>query len=72
MDSEVWRVNTVRTKQEAMDELNRELNIRCRCFPRWVKDGRVSATDAQDRIDRLATAIEILATQCPQEVLVRV
>lgn len=45
---------------EAIDECQRELNVRRRCFPRWVQDGRVSATDAQDRVDRLATAIEHL------------
>ena len=50
-----------RSQQEALDELQRELNVRKRCFPRWVGDGRVSATDAQDRIDRLATAITLLA-----------
>jgi hypothetical protein len=50
-----------RSKQEAIDELNRELNVRIRCFPRWVEDGRVSPTDAQDRIDRLATAVTLLA-----------
>lgn len=51
----------IRDKQQALDELTRELNVRRRCFPRWVQDGRVSATDAQDRIDRLATAIELLS-----------
>jgi hypothetical protein len=45
---------------EAADEIERELNVRARCFPRWIKDGRVSATDAQDRLDRLATALEYL------------
>lgn len=50
-----------RDKQQALDELTRELNVRRRCFPRWVADGRVSATDAQDRIDRLASAIELLS-----------
>lgn len=49
-----------RSKQEALDELNRELNVRRRCFPRWIDLGKVSHTDAQDRIDRLATAISLL------------
>lgn len=51
---------TKRPIQEAVDEVYRELCVRKRCFPRWVEDGRVSATDAQDRIDRLATAHEKL------------
>lgn len=53
-------VQRERTDQEALDELRREFNVRARCFPRWVQDGRVSATDAQDRLDRIAWAIEIL------------
>ena len=72
MDSEVMEAKTIRPKQEAMDELNREFNIRRRCFPRWVKDGRVSATDAQDRIDRLATAIQMLVSTDEVAIPVRV
>jgi hypothetical protein len=49
-----------RSLVEAADELQREYNVRSRCFPRWVKEGRVSATDAQDRLDRIASAIEFL------------
>jgi hypothetical protein len=49
-----------RTLSEAIDEVQRELNVRMRCFPRWIEDGRVSGTDAQDRIDRLQTALEHL------------
>jgi hypothetical protein len=60
-----------RDKQQALDELSRELNVRKRCFPRWVVDGRVSATDAQDRIDRLATAIQLLNDQSSEVAKVR-
>ena len=49
---------TARPIQEQLDELNRELNVRQRCFDRWVKEGRMTATDAQDRLDRLASAVE--------------
>lgn len=45
---------------EAKDEIERELNVRARCFPRWVEDGRVSHTDATDRLDRLASALYYL------------
>ena len=48
------------TCQAALDELSRELNVRLRCFPRWVAENRVSATDAQDRLDRLHTAHHLL------------
>jgi hypothetical protein len=53
-------VRCYRTTREAIDEINRELNVRSRCFPRWIKEGKVSNTDAQDRLDRLASAILIL------------
>lgn len=46
--------------QAAVDELYRELQVRLRCFPRWIEEGRISRTDAIDRIDRLHTAHELL------------
>lgn len=52
----------IRSLQEAIDEVYRELCVRKRCFPRWITEGRVSSTDAQDRVDRLATAHELLTT----------
>lgn len=54
------KVRCYRQSQEATDELQRELNVRARCFPRWVEDGRVSRTDAQDRLDRLASCLLLL------------
>lgn len=53
-------VSRYRSMQEATDEVIRELNVRSRCFPRWIKDGRVSETDAIDRLDRLASALLIM------------
>jgi len=58
--TEPMQVKTKRSQQEALDELRREFNVRARCFPRWIQDGRVSATDAQDRLDRLGSAIDYL------------
>ena len=60
MNAPQMEVKTMRSAPEALDELQREYNVRARCFPRWIKECRVSGTDAQDRIDRLATAIELL------------
>lgn len=62
-DAECMQPLQVRNRQEALDELHRELGIRKRCFKRWIADGRVSATDAQDRLDRLATAIQLINAQ---------
>jgi len=53
--------------QAAVDELERELNVRVRCFPRWVAEGRIAKTDAQDRLDRLHTAFHLLKGMQAQE-----
>jgi len=59
-ETEYFQTLHKRSHLEALDELHREFNVRARCFKRWVADGRLSRTDAQDRIDRLATAIDIV------------
>ena len=64
-DTEPMKVKTERSLQEARDELAREYAVRARCFPRWITEGRVSATDAQDRLDRLASAMEFLNSFVP-------
>lgn len=53
--------------QAALDELQREQNVRIRCFPRWVQEGRVSLTDAQDRLDRMHTALTSLGALLEQK-----
>lgn len=58
--TEYQAVKRWRDLLEARDEVERELNVRCRCFPRWVGEGRVSSSDATDRLDRLATALRYL------------
>lgn len=47
----------MRTLDEAIDEINRELAVRRRLFPKWVLDGKISRTDALDRVERMETAI---------------
>jgi hypothetical protein len=65
--NEIMNPVQVTSKQAALDEVYRELCVRKRCFPKWIADGRVSKTDAQDRIDRLATAFDILSlTTAPE------
>lgn len=58
-----------RSAREALDELLREMNMRSRCFPRWITEQRVSRTDAQDRLDRMASAVDIVESvmQCMTE-----
>jgi len=59
-NDEPQTVAQYRNLQEARDELVRELNLRSRCFPRWIQEGRVSLSDAKDRLDRMATALRYL------------
>lgn len=49
-----------RNKEEAISELQREMQVRMRCYDRWVEDGKLSSVDAVDRLDRLQTAIHLL------------
>lgn len=44
----------------ARDELSRESHVRERCFPRWVTDGRMSQTEADDRLTRHRNALAVL------------
>ncbi len=46
--------------QAAADEVQRELAVRQRCYPDWVKQGRLSATEARDRFDRLSDAHSVV------------
>lgn len=49
-----------RSLTEAVDEIFRELQVRKRCFPKWIDEGRISRTDAQDRIARQESALAYL------------
>lgn len=42
---------------EAMHEVERELQVRQRCFPRWVTDGKLTAFEANERLSRLQAAL---------------
>jgi hypothetical protein len=50
----------MRTLEEAISEVERELQVRIRCYDRWVKEGKLSNVDAKDRIERLQAAIHHL------------
>jgi len=49
-----------RPLMECIDELGRELMLRQRCYDRWVAEGRLSATDAADRLARHESAMAFL------------
>lgn len=56
-----------RSLTEAIDEIFRELQVRKRCFPRWIDEGKISRTDAQDRIARQESALAYLESLRPAE-----
>lgn len=46
--------------EAALAECQREFQVRERCYPAWVKDGKLAKLDARDRYNRLRDAIAIL------------
>ena len=49
-----------RSIEEAISEAERELQVRERCYARWITDGKLSKVDARDRTDRLQAAVQYL------------
>lgn len=56
-----------RSLTEAIDEVFRELQVRRRCFPKWCDEGKISRTDAQDRIARQESALAYLESLRPAD-----
>jgi hypothetical protein len=46
--------------EEAISEVEREKNVRVRCYPRWVDDGKFSRVEANDRMRRIDYALDLL------------
>lgn len=42
---------------EAIHECERELAVRQRCYPRWVREGKLTDFEANERGGRLAAAV---------------
>lgn len=49
-----------RTLDEAMDEVRREIEVRRRIYDRWIQEGKLSRTEAQDRMCRMLSALRFL------------
>lgn len=49
-----------RPLQEQMDEVRREIDVRRRIYDSWVLGGKVSWTEAHDRLERLLSALTTL------------
>jgi len=46
--------------EPALGEVQRELQVRERCYARWVGEGKMSRIDAKDRLSRQILAEELL------------
>ncbi len=55
----------MRTLEEAISEIERELQVRLRCYDRWVKEGKMSGVDAKDRLERIQSALHYLRELAP-------
>jgi hypothetical protein len=51
---------TVDDIEGALGEVQRELQVRERCYPRWVEEGKMSRIDAKDRMERQIMAEKLL------------
>jgi len=54
------RTHGNRSIEEAISELQREMDTRKRIFDNWVATGRCSWVDAHDRMERHLTALKLL------------
>ena len=45
-----------RNVEEAQSECEREIEVRRRCYDRWISEGRLSRIDAKDRLERMISA----------------
>ena len=53
-------VNGKRSLEEAVSELQREIDVRRRLYDKWTSDGKQSWVEAHDRLERLMTALKHL------------
>ena len=58
------------TPQEAYDEAVREFLVRERCFPKWVREGKIARSDARDRLARQQAIVQILE-QHPEVIIIK-
>lgn len=50
----------MRPVQQMVDEMQREAEVRRRIYDRWVGEGKLSRSDAHDRLERLLSAWKAL------------
>ena len=47
---------------ECIDELNREISVRRRCFDRWISEGRLGRSEGKFRMAAMLLARQIVET----------
>jgi hypothetical protein len=52
---------TVDDIEPALGEIQREMQVRERCYPRWVEEGKLSRIDAKERLNRQIYAEQLLS-----------
>lgn len=57
---EAYKATASTSLRAATDECKREMHVRLRVYPGWMSAGKLSYTDAEDRGNRLETAVVIL------------
>ena len=55
-----WNQHMHRSLEEALAEVEREIQVRLKCFDKWVGEGRLSFVDAFDRMERMLSAVKHL------------
>lgn len=55
------------TPDQVLKELRRELGMRRSCYPRWVKEGKLSQATADHRIEVIEWAIGVIEEGRPPE-----
>lgn len=54
------RTNGSRSLEEAVSEVQREIEVRRRLYDRWISEGKLSRIDAHDRLERMLSALKFL------------
>lgn len=56
-----------RSYTECVAELEREIQVRKRCFERWIAEGKIDRCTATDRFERLKGVLQFMAPKPESE-----
>jgi hypothetical protein len=62
-----WSEHDGRDAEQAVTEIERELQVRQRCYDRWIAEGKLTHVDATDRQERLLAARKFIIAAMEQE-----